>query len=197
MLASLIRATLICAALGVLGTLAAQPPLPPPDDQPAKRDQQQPGVKVAEKGPIHEAFADPLTDKVNPPPVVAKQPPAAVEEMPPEQKPVVITGELTTGPLVAVDFSPHGLTFAKPVLLQMAYTQCGTAGAAFDSEGDGKGDGNNDGKGDGHHKHGSRHEVVYVGPDEGILEHLPSTDDALGAAVSAWLSHFSRYAVYY
>jgi hypothetical protein len=107
--------------------------------------------------------------------------------------PVVITGELTTGPLVAVDFAPHGLTFAKPVLLQVAYTQCGGS-----ASGHGEGTDDEGSKGGHHGRHGKgRHEVVYVGPDEGIVEHLPSTDDDHGNAVSAWLSHFSRYAVYY
>jgi hypothetical protein len=122
-------------------------------------------------------------------------------------KEVVITGELTTGPLVAVDFSPHGLTFKKPVLLQLAYNHCQSSEASFGSgHQDGQGSGNDedddeddgDDDGDGGDGRGtSRHEVVYVGLDESILERLPSTDDDNGGAVSAWLSHFSRYAVYY
>jgi hypothetical protein len=107
-------------------------------------------------------------------------------------KPVVITGELTTGPLVAVDLSPHGLTFAKPVLLQVGYSHCQQA--AFDGDDDGEDEDDDDDDGAGP---SVRHEVVYVGADETVLERVPSTDDEGGAAVSAWLSHFSRYAVYY
>jgi hypothetical protein len=87
MLASFIRATLVCAAIGVLGTLAAQPPLPPPEDEPVKKEQPQPGVKVAEKGPIHEAFAQPGAEVRGKEMTAPKAPPPAITEVPPDLKP--------------------------------------------------------------------------------------------------------------
>ena len=87
MVASLIRVALACGALGVLGTLAAQPPLPPPEDETVKRDQPQPGVKVAEKGPIHEAFAQPGAEVRGKEMTAPKAPPAPIAEIPPEIKP--------------------------------------------------------------------------------------------------------------
>jgi hypothetical protein len=135
---------------------------------------------------------------------------------------VVITGELTTGPLVAVDLLPHGLTFQKPVLLRMAYNHCESLQASLQEEdGEGEGDGAEgdgaegdgaagdgsgeagDGTGDGTGDGGTGvpapqpHGIVHVDMDESILEQLPSTDDDTNAAVEAWLSHFSRYAVMY
>jgi hypothetical protein len=47
----------------------------------------QPGVDVLAKGPVHEAFARPDTEQVQPKPVIPKQPPDPVEEQPPDQKP--------------------------------------------------------------------------------------------------------------
>src|SRR4029079_13417030 len=52
------------------------------DDQVAEE-----GVEVLARGPIHEAFAQPLTDKPEPSPVVDKKPPEPIEELPPEAKP--------------------------------------------------------------------------------------------------------------
>src|SRR5260370_11187037 len=45
------------------------------------------GIEVAPRGPIHEAFAQPVSLNPEPGPLVAKQPPALVPELPPEQKP--------------------------------------------------------------------------------------------------------------
>jgi hypothetical protein len=45
------------------------------------------GIEVAPRGPIHEAFAQPLTLNPEPGPLVQKKPPAPVPELPPEQKP--------------------------------------------------------------------------------------------------------------
>ncbi len=50
---------------------------PPPAD----------GVEVLARGPVHEAYAQPVTTQPEAGPVVAKQPPKAIEEMPPDQKP--------------------------------------------------------------------------------------------------------------
>jgi hypothetical protein len=47
----------------------------------------QEGMQVAPRGPIHEAFAQPLSLNPEPGPLVAKQPPPLVPELPPEQKP--------------------------------------------------------------------------------------------------------------
>jgi hypothetical protein len=45
------------------------------------------GIDVQARGPVHEAFAQPTADRVEPGPVVPKQPPEAIEEQPPDQKP--------------------------------------------------------------------------------------------------------------
>ena len=45
------------------------------------------GVEVLARGPVHEAYAEPVTTKPRPGPLVRKQPPAAIEEVPPDQKP--------------------------------------------------------------------------------------------------------------
>ena len=47
----------------------------------------QPGVDVQTRGPIHEAFAQPALPKPMASPVVTKQPPDPVNELPPDQKP--------------------------------------------------------------------------------------------------------------
>ena len=58
---------------GVPGAQAAEP--------------QQEGVEVLARGPIHEAFADPVNQKPEPGPIVPKKPPEPIEELPPDQKP--------------------------------------------------------------------------------------------------------------
>src|SRR5262245_62751769 len=46
------------------------------------------GAEILGRGPIHEAFAQPLgTEKPEGPPTVDKQPPDPIQEIPPEQKP--------------------------------------------------------------------------------------------------------------
>jgi hypothetical protein len=47
----------------------------------------QQGVEVLARGPVHEAYAEPVNDRPRPAPVVTKQPPPPIEEMPAEQKP--------------------------------------------------------------------------------------------------------------
>src|SRR4051812_7801925 len=44
------------------------------------------GVEVQARGPVHEAFATPMTEAA-PMPLLAKKPPLPIEEMPPEEKP--------------------------------------------------------------------------------------------------------------
>ncbi len=48
---------------------------------------EQPGPEVLNRGPIHEAFANPITFDPTPGPVVPKQPADPIEEQPPDQKP--------------------------------------------------------------------------------------------------------------
>ena len=45
------------------------------------------GVEPLEKGPVHEAFAQPTAKNPQAGPIIRKQPPKAIEELPPEQKP--------------------------------------------------------------------------------------------------------------
>jgi hypothetical protein len=47
----------------------------------------QEGVEVLARGPVHEAFAEPSVPSPRPTPVVPKQPPDPIEELPPDQKP--------------------------------------------------------------------------------------------------------------
>jgi hypothetical protein len=54
-------------------------------DDAAKPDE---GVQPVGKGPVHEAFAEPVSNAVpQPSPIVPKQPPALIEELPPQEKP--------------------------------------------------------------------------------------------------------------
>lgn len=72
--------------------LPAQPiadpqPAPPVDPDAANPVVDQPG-EVLTRGPVHEAFAQPLELERAEPPTVPKAPPAAIDEIPPEDKPV-------------------------------------------------------------------------------------------------------------
>ena len=58
---------------------ALQAPLQGPGEVPR-------GVEIQARGPIHEAFASPLTESKGTP-QIAKKPPLPIEEMPPEEKP--------------------------------------------------------------------------------------------------------------
>jgi hypothetical protein len=49
--------------------------------------QKEQGVEPLDKGPVHEAFAQPADKNPQPGPIIHKQPPQAIEEVPPEQKP--------------------------------------------------------------------------------------------------------------
>jgi hypothetical protein len=62
------------------GVRADAPPLP--QDEPPQN-----GVEVLTRGPIHEAFAEPLTVNPIPNPIIHQKPPPAIEEIPPDQKP--------------------------------------------------------------------------------------------------------------
>jgi len=59
---------------------AATPPAVPAEELPA-------GSEVLARGPVHEAFAKPVTTDPQAPVVVPQQPPAALQEMPPAERP--------------------------------------------------------------------------------------------------------------
>lgn len=71
----------LCGTLTFLATITGAQEQPPPAPQP------QPGVEVQTRGPIHEAFLEPATDRQPPSPIVPKKPPEPIPELPPEQKP--------------------------------------------------------------------------------------------------------------
>ena len=48
---------------------------------------QQEGTEALARGPIHEAFAEPIDNQPRPSGIVPKQPPAPIEELPPDQRP--------------------------------------------------------------------------------------------------------------
>ncbi len=90
MIASVARLMLLFSCLGAVSTAYSQqplPPLPPPDENPAPQVQPQPGVKVAEKGPIHEAFAQPGAETRGKEITAPKAPPPPITEVPPDSKP--------------------------------------------------------------------------------------------------------------
>ena len=62
----------------------AQPP-PPPPGIPGQGPPE--GVEVLARGPIHEAFAEPVEGVPQAGPVIPKAPPPAIEEIPPDQAP--------------------------------------------------------------------------------------------------------------
>jgi YXWGXW repeat-containing protein len=91
---SVIRGAALFAAIALVATADAQPPLPPPTTVPDKQDakandseQPEPGVKVAEKGPIHEAFAQPGADTRGKGMTAPRKPPNPIPELPPDTKP--------------------------------------------------------------------------------------------------------------
>jgi len=53
----------------------------------ADGDVDPPGVTVMQRGPVHEAFAQPSSARPEPAQVVAKKPPAPIAEVPPDRKP--------------------------------------------------------------------------------------------------------------
>jgi hypothetical protein len=85
------RIALVCMVIGAgfigagltvsqeLPPLRVQQPEPAPGEVPK-------GVEVLTRGPIHEAFASPLTDP-KATPQIAKKPPLPIDEMPPEERP--------------------------------------------------------------------------------------------------------------
>lgn len=80
------------AAAGGPARAAQLPPPPPvPDQGPAADagpdDGAPQGAQVLTRGPIHEAFAEPVVYDPRPGPIVPKQPPAPIVETPPDQQP--------------------------------------------------------------------------------------------------------------
>ena len=73
------RIGLCSASLFVTAWLYAQEPPPKPDSAYA--------VQELTRGPIHEAFGQPIVLNPQPAPVNAMAPPQPVEELPPDQKP--------------------------------------------------------------------------------------------------------------
>src|SRR5580658_7805676 len=69
--------------LGLAGLGTSQELVAPPKQQPAQKDP----IEVQTRGPLHEAFAQPLNAKAGPGEVIPKEPPPAIPEEPPEQKP--------------------------------------------------------------------------------------------------------------
>src|SRR5262245_54748237 len=89
-----IRGAALLALIALVATTNAQPPLPPPRPVVEKQDaltddaeQQEPGVKVADKGPIHEGFAQPGAETRGKGVTAPKAPPKPIPELPPETKP--------------------------------------------------------------------------------------------------------------
>jgi hypothetical protein len=73
---------LVCIiSLGLPLTSAKALPAPKKDVIPEA------GVQVLARGPVHEAYAQPVPDSPQPTPMVPKQPPAPIPEEPPDQKP--------------------------------------------------------------------------------------------------------------
>ena len=81
-----------------------------------------------------------------------------------------ITARAVPGPLVEVQFQPHGLEFSRPVELRMNYERCIVP-------------------------QGWEQSIVYLGVGFRILESRPSFDDDELREVSGWIDHFSGYAV--
>lgn len=81
------RALLGRFAFGGLAVLAAAAVLSVAPPVLEGQDEKGGAPQVLTRGPIHEAFAEPVTFDPKPGPTAPKQPPALVEEVPPDQKP--------------------------------------------------------------------------------------------------------------
>jgi hypothetical protein len=74
------------AAWIALSSLAQEPP-PPPMDDPPREALPQDDVEVLTRGPVHEAFAEPLASDPEPGLVVPRKPPEDIAEVAPDFKP--------------------------------------------------------------------------------------------------------------
>src|SRR5262245_43550012 len=72
------------AALGLAVLLTGGVPA---GAQERPRDADDEGIEVLARGPVHEAFAEPVAAKPVAGPVVAKEPPEPIDEVPPDEKP--------------------------------------------------------------------------------------------------------------
>ena len=83
---------------------------------------------------------------------------------------VTISGLAVSGPIVDVEFQPHGLKFAAPVELTLDYSHCIVPRSAL-------------------------LQVVYLGVGRQIVAEQPSSDHRDLSQVRAVTDHFSGYAV--
>jgi hypothetical protein len=86
---------------------------------------------------------------------------------------VTIRGEVITGDVNSVRFSPEGLTFQAKPTLTMSYRNCSGLGMLLSRK------------------------IVYTDEGLNLLEILQSLDLSREKLVSAPLKHFSRYAIAY
>jgi hypothetical protein len=87
-------------------------------------------------------------------------------------KPVTITATARSGKYVKIDFEPHGLRFKTRATLRLSYSHCGSRPLLP--------------------------KVVYVdgvGDLLSVLELVPALNDRSNDRVTAWLRHFSGYAI--
>jgi hypothetical protein len=78
------RKILVAGMLTLVGTAGISSPTFA--QQPTQQPQQQEGIEVLARGPVHEAFAA-TSEQPKPTPVLNRRPPEPVEELPPDQKP--------------------------------------------------------------------------------------------------------------
>src|SRR5438105_1405063 len=75
-------------AVAALAILLAATGISPCQASAGQEDQRaNEGVDVRARGPVHEAFAEPVLSQPRPAPVVPKKPPDPIQEVPPDQKP--------------------------------------------------------------------------------------------------------------
>jgi hypothetical protein len=86
-IAVVVAVLILATALGTANTGRTQPDPIPSDSSIQPTPAQQDGIEVLARGPIHEAFAEPVDSQPKPSQVVPKQPPDPIEELPPDQKP--------------------------------------------------------------------------------------------------------------
>jgi hypothetical protein len=84
---------------------------------------------------------------------------------------VTITAVTPSDTFNRVQFQPEGLVFNGYVTLRMSYANCNLLGSLTPKR------------------------VAYVNADLGILDYLPSLDNALTQTVRGKVQHFSEYAV--
>lgn len=76
-----------CVAASIVLSSLAQDPPPPPMDDPPREALSQDDVEVLTRGPVHEAFAEPLSNEPEPGLVVTQKPPDDISEVAPDFKP--------------------------------------------------------------------------------------------------------------